>query len=117
MWCEHWQEVEVTPCWLIVCPTDSTEGWEPIPELLETFRTEFALRLLWGHQGAVAEKKERYKKFDKILCVLSNKLEPEDITPKLDPSTWICFTKWTLIRGKTFDIRLKETLQIFSAFI
>ncbi|XP_013866820.1 breast cancer anti-estrogen resistance protein 3 [Austrofundulus limnaeus] len=64
-----------------------TEGWEPIPELLETFRTEFALRLFWGQHGAVAEKKERYKKFEKILCVLSNKLEPEEITTqKLDPS-------------------------------
>ncbi|XP_066516544.1 breast cancer anti-estrogen resistance protein 3 homolog [Hoplias malabaricus] len=51
-------------------------GWEPIPELLEAFRTEFALRLFWGQSGAEAPKKERYEKFEKILTVLSNKLEP-----------------------------------------
>ncbi|XP_046693397.1 breast cancer anti-estrogen resistance protein 3 homolog isoform X3 [Silurus meridionalis] len=51
-------------------------GWEPIPELLEVFHTEFALRLFWGHAGSVAGRKERYDKFDKILTVLSNKLEP-----------------------------------------
>ncbi|KAK5623214.1 hypothetical protein CRENBAI_017792 [Crenichthys baileyi] len=59
-----------------------TEGWEPVPELLEAFRTEFALRLFWGQQGAVADKKERYEKFDKILCVLSDKLEPVEVTPQ-----------------------------------
>uniref|UniRef100_A0A3Q1CZ31 SH2 domain containing 3A n=1 Tax=Amphiprion ocellaris TaxID=80972 RepID=A0A3Q1CZ31_AMPOC len=53
-----------------------TGGWEPVPELLEAFRTEFALRLFWGQLGAVAERQERYEKFDKILCVLSDKLEP-----------------------------------------
>ncbi|KAG7316150.1 hypothetical protein KOW79_021016 [Hemibagrus wyckioides] len=51
-------------------------GWEPIPELLEVFRTEFALRLFWGHAGAEAGKKDRYEKFDKILSILSDKLEP-----------------------------------------
>ncbi|XP_060755285.1 breast cancer anti-estrogen resistance protein 3 homolog isoform X2 [Neoarius graeffei] len=51
-------------------------GWEPIPELLEVFHTEFALRLFWGHAGAEAARKERYEKFDKILTVLSDKLEP-----------------------------------------
>ncbi|XP_035023835.2 breast cancer anti-estrogen resistance protein 3 homolog isoform X1 [Hippoglossus stenolepis] len=58
-----------------------TGGWEPVPELLEVFRTEFALRLLWGLSGASASRKERYEKFDKILCVLSDKLEPVEITP------------------------------------
>uniref|UniRef100_A0A3B4XX05 Breast cancer anti-estrogen resistance protein 3-like n=1 Tax=Seriola lalandi dorsalis TaxID=1841481 RepID=A0A3B4XX05_SERLL len=63
-------------------------GWEPVPELLEAFRTEFALRLLWGQSGAEAERSERYEKFDKILCVLSNKLEPVEITPlQPDPLT------------------------------
>ncbi|CAJ1054041.1 breast cancer anti-estrogen resistance protein 3 homolog isoform X2 [Xyrichtys novacula] len=56
-------------------------GWEPIPELLEAFRTEFALRLFWGQSGATADREERYEKFDKILCVLSDKLEPVEITP------------------------------------
>ncbi|CAB1459627.1 unnamed protein product [Pleuronectes platessa] len=58
-----------------------TGGWEPVPELLEVFQTEFALRLLWGLSGASASRKERYEKFDKILCVLSDKLEPVEITP------------------------------------
>ncbi|XP_059410941.1 breast cancer anti-estrogen resistance protein 3 homolog isoform X2 [Carassius carassius] len=52
-------------------------GWEPIPELLEMFQTEFALRLFWGQMGAKADRKERYAKFDRILTVLSNKLEPD----------------------------------------
>ncbi|XP_036391619.1 breast cancer anti-estrogen resistance protein 3 homolog isoform X2 [Megalops cyprinoides] len=51
-------------------------GWEPIPELLEAFRTEFALRLFWGQSGAGAKQQERYEKFDKILSMLSEKLEP-----------------------------------------
>ncbi|XP_055060031.2 breast cancer anti-estrogen resistance protein 3 homolog isoform X2 [Misgurnus anguillicaudatus] len=53
-------------------------GWEPIPELLEAFQTEFALRLLWGQTGAKAERTERYAKFDRILTILSNKLEPDE---------------------------------------
>ncbi|KAF4118013.1 breast cancer anti-estrogen resistance protein 3 homolog isoform X1 [Onychostoma macrolepis] len=52
-------------------------GWEPIPELLEVFQTEFTLRLFWGQTGAKADRKERYTKFDRILTVLSNKLEPD----------------------------------------
>ncbi|KAM9792174.1 LOW QUALITY PROTEIN: SH2 domain-containing protein 3A-like [Neosynchiropus ocellatus] len=55
--------------------------WRPVPELLEAFRTEFALRLLWGQAGAEADRSERYEKFDKILSVLSDKLEPEELTP------------------------------------
>ncbi|KAM9362677.1 breast cancer anti-estrogen resistance protein 3 homolog isoform 1-T1 [Symphorus nematophorus] len=65
-----------------------TGGWEPIPELLEAFRTEFALRLFWGQSGAAADREERYEKFDKILCVLSDKLEPVELTPQQpDPLT------------------------------
>ncbi|KAM7010277.1 breast cancer anti-estrogen resistance protein 3 homolog isoform 2-T2 [Tautogolabrus adspersus] len=56
-------------------------GWEPIPELLEAFRTEFVLRLFWGQPGAAADREERYEKFDNILCVLSDKLEPVEIVP------------------------------------
>lgn len=65
-----------------------TGDWESIPELLEAFRTEFALRLFWGQSGATADREERYEKFDKILCVLSDKLEPVEITPQQpDPLT------------------------------
>ncbi|XP_045546627.1 breast cancer anti-estrogen resistance protein 3 homolog isoform X3 [Salmo salar] len=61
-----------------------TGDWKPIPELLECFRTEFALRLFWGQTGAAADKEKRYDKFDKILTVLSNKLEPsEEFSPEL----------------------------------
>ncbi|KAM3623313.1 uncharacterized protein V6R79_009843 [Siganus canaliculatus] len=59
-----------------------TGGWEPVPELLEAFRTEFALRLFWGQQGASVDRKERYDKFDNILCVLSDKLEPVELRPQ-----------------------------------
>ncbi|XP_035261229.1 breast cancer anti-estrogen resistance protein 3 homolog isoform X1 [Anguilla anguilla] len=62
-----------------------TAGWEPIPELLEAFRTEFALRLFWGQSGAAAEKQERWEKFDKVLRVLSEKLEPGDAPRTLTP--------------------------------
>lgn len=61
------------------CPT-RTAGWVPVPELLEAFRTEFALRLLWGQSGAAGDKRERYEKFDKVLSVLSNKLEPVELS-------------------------------------
>lgn len=62
-------------------------GWEPVPELLEAFRTEFALRLFWGQSGAEAERDERYDKFDKILNVLSDKLEPVELRADTDSST------------------------------
>ena len=65
-----------------VCHITSPGGWEPVPELLEAFRTEFALRLFWGQSGAAADREERYEKFDKILCVLSDKLEPVELTPQ-----------------------------------
>ncbi|XP_068593519.1 breast cancer anti-estrogen resistance protein 3 homolog [Cebidichthys violaceus] len=57
-------------------------SWEPVPELLEAFRTEFALRMFWGQSGAAADREERYEKFDKILYVLSDKLEPVEISPQ-----------------------------------
>ncbi|KAK5926128.1 hypothetical protein CgunFtcFv8_021723 [Champsocephalus gunnari] len=59
-----------------------TGSWEPVPELLEAFRTEFALRLFWGQAGATASREERYEKFDTILSVLSDKLEPVELTPR-----------------------------------
>ncbi|XP_067829125.1 breast cancer anti-estrogen resistance protein 3 homolog [Heptranchias perlo] len=45
-------------------------------ELLEAFKTEFALRLFWGANAAGVTRNERYEKFDKILTALSRKLEP-----------------------------------------
>ena len=66
---------------LLIFSLPSAEDWEAVPELLEAFRTEFALRLFWGQAGAEAERQERYDKFDKILGVLSDKLEPVEVTP------------------------------------
>nr|XP_056712432.1 SH2 domain-containing protein 3A [Euleptes europaea] len=51
------------------------QGFEASPELLEAFRTEFALLLFWGSKGAEADRTERHRKFDRILTVLSQKLE------------------------------------------
>ncbi|XP_042303234.1 breast cancer anti-estrogen resistance protein 3-like [Sceloporus undulatus] len=51
------------------------QGFQATPELLEAFRTEFSLRLFWGSKGAEANRAERYKKFERILTVLSQKLE------------------------------------------
>ncbi|XP_039193193.1 breast cancer anti-estrogen resistance protein 3 homolog [Crotalus tigris] len=51
------------------------QGFQGTPELLEVFQTEFSLRLFWGSKGAQVERGERYKKFERILTVLSQKLE------------------------------------------
>uniref|UniRef100_A0A6J0TFW3 SH2 domain-containing protein 3A isoform X1 n=2 Tax=Pogona vitticeps TaxID=103695 RepID=A0A6J0TFW3_9SAUR len=51
------------------------QGFQATPELLEAFQTEFSLRLFWGSKGAEADQAERYSKFERILTVLSQKLE------------------------------------------
>lgn len=45
-------------------------------ELLEVFKTDFQLRLLWGSRGASVNQSDRYNKFNLILTALSRKLEP-----------------------------------------
>uniref|UniRef100_A0A671VM61 BCAR3 adaptor protein, NSP family member n=1 Tax=Sparus aurata TaxID=8175 RepID=A0A671VM61_SPAAU len=45
-------------------------------ELLEVFKTDFQLRLLWGSRGASVNQSDRYSKFNLILTALSRKLEP-----------------------------------------
>ncbi|XP_075702255.1 breast cancer anti-estrogen resistance protein 3 homolog [Rhinoderma darwinii] len=64
------------------------EGFVPQPELREAFMTEFSLRMFWGSKGATAEQAERYKKFDQILNVLSQKLEPETQRNRLASSIY-----------------------------
>ncbi|XP_032906645.1 breast cancer anti-estrogen resistance protein 3-like [Amblyraja radiata] len=45
-------------------------------ELLEAFKTEFALKLFWGANATEVARNDRYEKFDKILSALSRKIEP-----------------------------------------
>ncbi len=47
----------------------------PDEDMLVMFRTDFHLRLLWGSKGALVKKEERYRKFDRVLTVMSEKLE------------------------------------------
>ncbi|XP_070176188.1 breast cancer anti-estrogen resistance protein 3 homolog isoform X2 [Littorina saxatilis] len=45
-------------------------------ELEDVCRTEFQMKLMWGSKGARASRGERWKKFDQLLEVLSERLEP-----------------------------------------
>ncbi|KAM8946687.1 breast cancer anti-estrogen resistance protein 3 homolog [Pelodytes ibericus] len=68
---QHWNNAET-----------KLKDFQPHPELREAFQTEFSLRMFWGSKGASVDQSERYKKFDKILSVLSQKLEPENENKK-----------------------------------
>ncbi|CAL1592622.1 unnamed protein product [Knipowitschia caucasica] len=52
------------------------QGFEIDKDLLEVFKTDFQLRLLWGSRGATVNQSDRYNKFNLILTALSRKLEP-----------------------------------------
>ncbi|XP_010870345.2 breast cancer anti-estrogen resistance protein 3 isoform X2 [Esox lucius] len=52
------------------------QGFQADEDLLEIFKTDFQLRLLWGSRGAAVNQTERYEKFTLILTALSRKLEP-----------------------------------------
>uniref|UniRef100_A0A3Q2P846 BCAR3 adaptor protein, NSP family member n=1 Tax=Fundulus heteroclitus TaxID=8078 RepID=A0A3Q2P846_FUNHE len=52
------------------------EGFQCDEDLLEVFKTDFQLRLLWGSRGAAVNQSDRYNKFNLILTALSRKLEP-----------------------------------------
>ncbi|XP_061594592.1 breast cancer anti-estrogen resistance protein 3 isoform X2 [Cololabis saira] len=51
-------------------------GFHCDEDLLEVFKTDFQLRLLWGSRGAAVNQSDRYNKFNLILTALSRKLEP-----------------------------------------
>ncbi|KAM7409253.1 hypothetical protein PAMA_000960 [Pampus argenteus] len=51
-------------------------GFQCDEDLLEVFKTDFQLRLLWGSRGASVNQSDRYNKFNLILTALSRKLEP-----------------------------------------
>ncbi|XP_029002171.1 breast cancer anti-estrogen resistance protein 3 isoform X2 [Betta splendens] len=53
------------------------QGFQCDDELLEVFKTDFQLRLLWGSRGASVNQSDRYNKFNLILTALSRKLEPQ----------------------------------------
>ncbi|XP_076436953.1 breast cancer anti-estrogen resistance protein 3-like isoform X2 [Babylonia areolata] len=44
--------------------------------LEDVCRTEFHMRLMWGSKGARASRPERFNKFQQLLMVLSERLEP-----------------------------------------
>ncbi|XP_069050425.1 breast cancer anti-estrogen resistance protein 3 isoform X2 [Lepisosteus oculatus] len=52
------------------------QDFQPNEDMLEIFKTDFQLRLLWGSKGATVNQSERYEKFKLILTALSRKLEP-----------------------------------------
>lgn len=59
-----------------ILPFFPPPGFECDEELLEVFKTDFQLRLLWGSRGASVNQSDRYNKFNLILTALSRKLEP-----------------------------------------
>ncbi|KAI4541582.1 hypothetical protein MG293_008724 [Ovis ammon polii] len=52
-------------------------GFRPNPELTEALTTGFLRRLLWGSRGAGAPWATRLEKFQRVLSVLSQRLEPD----------------------------------------
>ncbi|KAM3868414.1 SH2 domain containing 3Cb [Diretmus argenteus] len=64
------------------------QGFQEQPEVLELFLTDFQMRLLYGSRGAAENQAQRYAKFDQVLTILSNKLEPNTPArrPVLGPS-------------------------------
>ncbi|XP_072245085.1 breast cancer anti-estrogen resistance protein 3 isoform X2 [Leuresthes tenuis] len=59
------------------------QGFQCDEDLLEVFKTDFQLRLLWGSRGATVNQSDRYNKFNLILTALSRKLEPPPKTQTL----------------------------------
>ncbi|XP_045904692.1 breast cancer anti-estrogen resistance protein 3 [Micropterus dolomieu] len=59
------------------------QGFPCDEDLLEVFKTDFQLRLLWGSRGASVNQSDRYNKFNLILTALSRKLEPPPKTQTL----------------------------------
>nr|XP_020442865.1 breast cancer anti-estrogen resistance protein 3 isoform X2 [Monopterus albus] len=59
------------------------QGFQCDEDLLEVFKTDFQLRLLWGSRGASVNQTDRYSKFNLILTALSRKLEPPPKTQTL----------------------------------
>lgn len=43
--------------------------------LLQVFRTEFQMKMLWGSRGVTTATDLRYDKFEQVLCALSQRCE------------------------------------------
>ncbi|XP_059244795.1 SH2 domain-containing protein 3A isoform X4 [Mustela nigripes] len=52
-------------------------GFRPNPQLREALTTGFVQRLLWGSRGVGAPQDARLEKFQRVLSVLSQRLEPD----------------------------------------
>ncbi|XP_021560774.1 SH2 domain-containing protein 3A isoform X3 [Neomonachus schauinslandi] len=52
-------------------------GFRPNPQLREALTTGFVQRLLWGSRGVGAPQATRLEKFQRVLSVLSQRLEPD----------------------------------------
>ncbi|XP_017294910.1 breast cancer anti-estrogen resistance protein 3 isoform X2 [Kryptolebias marmoratus] len=59
------------------------QGFQCDEDLLEVFKTDFQLRLLWGSRGATVNQSDRFNKFSLILTALSRKLEAPPTTQTL----------------------------------
>ena len=60
------------------------------PDLRDMFRTETHMRLMWGAKGAQVDATSRYAKFNEVLTVLSERLEPEkSVAPNRETSPWV----------------------------
>ncbi|XP_021089375.1 SH2 domain-containing protein 3A [Mesocricetus auratus] len=53
------------------------QGFRPNPELREALTTSFLRRLLWGSKGAQDTTAHRLEKFQRVLSILSQQLEPQ----------------------------------------
>lgn len=53
--------------------------FSPRPNLKDLFKVELHMRLLYGHNGALAKRSERKVKFEQVLTILSQRAESDDI--------------------------------------
>ena len=57
---------------------NALRDFKPDRSVLDMFRTEMHLKLLWGAKGARVNQSDRYNKFTQVLVVLSEKVEPQE---------------------------------------
>ena len=50
-------------------------GFRPDKAVLDVFRTEMHMNLMWGAKGVRANQNDRYNKFNQLLMVLSERAE------------------------------------------